>query len=102
MGRSNNGDINHNNNDIEMRDYSVTKKPGEWYNAQVTDKYGVEHQNYFETEIECEGWVYFIFENEKKPLTHEEEMDSLANAIWGCTKLDKELGLLKGNEDNLD
>jgi hypothetical protein len=29
-------------------------------------------------------------------------MDMLANAIWGCTKLDEELGLLKLNEDNLD
>ena len=26
----------------------------------------------------------------------------LADAIFGCTKLDEELGLLKNNKDNLD
>jgi hypothetical protein len=26
-----------------MRDYSITKKEGEWYNAKVTDSFGVEH-----------------------------------------------------------
>ena len=85
-----------------MRDYSITNKPGEWYDAQVVDKYGTKYQNYFETELECEEWIYYIFENEKEPLTKSQEMDMLATAIWGCTKLDKELGLLKGNKDNLD
>ena len=85
-----------------MRDYSITKKKGEWYNTEVTDKYGAIHQNYFETELECEEWIYYILENEKKPLTKSQEMDMLATAIWGCTKLDQELGLLKGNQDNLD
>ena len=85
-----------------MRDYSITNKLGEWYNAEVTDRFGSKFQNYFETELECEEWIYYIFDNEKKPLTKEQQMESLANAIWGCTKLDKELGLLKGNADNLD
>lgn len=85
-----------------MRDYSVTKKSGEWYNTKVTDSFGVDHQNYYETEQECINWIYYIWENEKPPLTHDQEMDMLATAIWGCTKLDQELGLLKGNEDNLD
>ena len=102
MGRSNNGDINHNNNDSKMRDYSVTKKSGEWYSAVATDSFGVDHQNYYETEQECINWIYYIWENERKPLTNKQEMDMLANAIWGCTKLDQELGLLKSNKDNLD
>ena len=85
-----------------MRDYSVTKKSGEWYNAKATDSFGVDHQNYYETEQECVNWIYYIWENEKPPLTHDQEMDMLATAIWGCTKLDQELGLLKGNQDNLD
>ena len=33
---------------------------------------------------------------------YDEDMELLSNAIWGCTKLDEELGLLKGNRDNLD
>ena len=85
-----------------MRDYSVTKKSGEWYNAKATDSFGINHQNYYETEQECIDWIYYIWENEKKPLTKDQEMDMLATAIWGCTKLDQELGLLKGNQDNLD
>jgi len=85
-----------------MRDYSVTKKSGEWYNTKVTDSFGVDHQNYYKTEQECINWIYYIWENEKKPLTKDQEMDMLATAIWGCTKLDQELGLLKGNQDNLD
>jgi hypothetical protein len=86
-----------------MRDYSIIKKSGEWYNAKATDSFGVEHQNYFETEQESINWIYYIWAtDEKPPLTHEEEMEMLATAIWGCTKLDKELGLLKGNQDNLD
>ena len=85
-----------------MRDYSVTKKSGEWYSAKVTDSFGVDHQNYYETEQECINWIYYIWENEKPPLTKDQEMDMLATAIWGCTKLDKKLSLLKGNQDNLD
>ena len=102
MGGSNNGDINHNNNDSKMRDYSVTKKSGEWYDVRVIDSYGKVFQNWYETEQECINWIYYIWENERKPLTNNQEMDMLANAIWGCTKLDQELGLLKGNRDNLD
>ena len=28
-----------------MRDYNITRKEGEWYNAKVTDSYGNEYQN---------------------------------------------------------
>jgi len=85
-----------------MRDYNITRKEGEWYNAKVTDSFGGEFQNYFEHTHEASDWIYYIWENEKPPLTKEEQMESLASAIWGCTKLDKELGLLKGDADNLD
>ena len=87
---------------MNKRDYSITRKRGQWYNTEVTDSYGITHQNYFKTSDEANDWVYYVWENEKPPLTHEEEMDMLAKAIWGCTKLDEELGLLKGNYDNLD
>ena len=85
-----------------MRNYSITKSGNELFNVVVVDSFGVDHQNYFETQKESEEWVYYIFENEKPPLTKDQEMDMLATAIWGCTKLDQELGLLKGNQDNLD
>ena len=88
--------------DMNKRDYKITRKKGEWWNAQVTDSHGKDHQNYFETNKEANDWIVWIWENEKEPLTKDQEMEMLATAIWGCTKLDEELGLLKGNADNLD
>jgi len=72
-----------------MRDYSVTKKSGEWYNAKVTDSFGIDHQNYYETEQECIDWIYYIWESEKKPLTKEQESLLLYRAIQDCREIDK-------------
>jgi len=72
-----------------MRDYSVTKKPGEWYNAKATDSFGVDHQNYYETEQECVDFIYYIWESEKKPLTKEQESTLLNRAIQDCKEIDK-------------
>ena len=76
-----------------MRDYSITKKSGEWHNAKVTDSYGVEHQNYYETEQECINWIYWMWEKELPPLTTEEENELLANAIHDCRQIDQRRGL---------
>ena len=72
-----------------MRDYSITKNKGEWYNAKVTDSFGVDHQNYYETEQECIDWIYYIWESEKKPLTKEQESILLNRAIQDCKEIDK-------------
>ena len=87
---------------MSKRNYKITQINDEWWNAQVTDSYGKDHQNWFDTKKEANDWVVWIWETEKEPLTKDQEMDMLATAIWGCTKLDQELGLLKGNQDNLD
>jgi len=84
-----------------MRGYSITRKTGEWYNAEVTDSYGNEYQNYFETSNEAHDWIMYVWSKEDW-FNSVDSQELLANAIWGCTKLDEELGLLKGNEDNLD
>ena len=85
------------------RNFSITKENNNtWYHAKVTDSYGNKYDNYFETASEANDWIYYIWENEKPPLTQEEKDELLANAIWGCTKLDEKLGLIKGNRDNLD
>ena len=76
-----------------MRDYSVTKKSGEWYNAKATDIFGVDHQNYHETEQECIDWIYYIWESEKKPLTKEQESTLLYRAIQDCKAIDKNKGI---------
>lgn len=94
MGRNNNGDINYNgNNNSDMRDYSITKKEGEWYNAKVTDSFGVDHQNWFESSYESYNWIYYIWESEKKPLTKEQESMLLYRAIQDCKVIDKNKGI---------
>ena len=77
---------------INMRDYSITKRSGEWYNAKVIDSFGVEHQNYYETEKECINWIYWIWEKELPPLTTEERDELLANAIHECKQMDEKAG----------
>jgi len=72
-----------------MRDYSVTKEKGEWYDAKVTDSFGVEHQNYYETEKECVDFIYYVWESEKEPLTKEQESMLLYRAIQDCKEIDK-------------
>ena len=44
-----------------MRDFNITRKEGEWYNAQVTDSHGNKYQNYFETASEANDWIYYIW-----------------------------------------
>ena len=75
-----------------MRDYKVTKKSGEWYNTEVTDSYGNEYQNYYETEQECINWIYYIWENEKNSVNSQE---LLHNAIENCKRIDKENNITK-------
>jgi len=77
---------------INMRDYKVTKKSGEWYNTEVTDSYGNEYQNYYETEQECINWIYYIWENEKNSVNSQE---LLHNAIENCKKIDEENNITK-------
>ena len=84
-----------------MRDFSITRKKGEWYNAIVTDSYGRKYQNYFEHAHEANDWVYYIWSKEDWfNSTNSQEL--LAKAIAECHKIDKESGILKGNSDGLD
>ncbi len=69
-----------------MRDYKVTKKPGELHNCEVTDGNGKKYQNYFDTEQECINWIYYIWENESKSI---DEHELLHKAILNCKELDK-------------
>ena len=48
-----------------MRDYSITRKKGEWYDARVVDSYGNKYQNYFEHAHEANDWIYFIWEKRR-------------------------------------
>ena len=49
---------------MSKRNFKISKKEGEWYNAEVTDSYGNEYQNWFEHAHEANKWIYYIWENE--------------------------------------
>jgi len=74
-----------------MRDYKITRNKGEWYDTKVTDSYGNEYQNYFETAYQANEWINYIWEKEDWfNSTNSQEL--LANAIAELVKIDKEKG----------
>jgi len=79
-------------NTINMRDYSITKKTGEWYDARVIDSYGNKYQNYFETASEANDWIYYIWEKEEW-FNSVNSQELLANAIENCKRLDKNINV---------
>ena len=70
-----------------MRDFNITKRKGEWYNAEVTDSYGNKYQNYFEHAHEANDWVYYIWEKEEW-FNSVDSQELLANAIQQCKEID--------------
>ena len=77
---------------INMRDYSITRNKGEWYNAKVTDSYGNKYQNYFETASEANDWIYYIWEKEEW-FNSVDSQELLAKAIENCKRLDKNINV---------
>tara|TARA_R110002153_G_scaffold249239_1_gene405528 strand:+ start:526 stop:762 length:237 start_codon:yes stop_codon:yes gene_type:complete len=75
-----------------MRDYSITRRMGEWYNAEVTDSYGSKYQNYFETYDEAGDWVYSVWEREDW-FNSVDNDELLAKAIENCKRLDKNINV---------
>ena len=71
-----------------MRDYKITRNKGELYNVKVTDNYGNEYQNYFETAHKANEWIYYVWDNEEWfNSTNSQEL--LANAIKECKEIDE-------------
>ena len=70
-----------------MRDYSITRKKGEWYNTQVTDSYGNNYQNYFETASEANEWIYFVWSKEDW-FNSVDSQELLYRAIQDCKEID--------------
>jgi len=75
-----------------MRDFSITRKKGEWYDAQVTDSYGNKYQNYFEHAHEANDWIYYIWDKEEW-FNSANSQELLAKAIENCKELDKKNNL---------
>ena len=79
-------------NTINMRDYSITKKEGEWYDTRVIDSYGNKYQNYFETASEANDWIYYVWSKEDW-FNSVDSQELLAKAIENCKRLDKNINV---------
>ena len=70
-----------------MRDFTITRKEGEMYNAQVTDSYGNKYQNYFEHAHEANDWIYYIWSKEEW-FNSANSQELLHNAVLNCIEID--------------
>ena len=75
-----------------MRDFTITRKEGEWYNTKVTDSYGNKYQNYFESAHEANEWIYYVWEKEDW-FNSVDSQELLGKAIENCKRLDKKLNI---------
>ena len=75
-----------------MRDFTITRKEGEWYNTKVTDSYGNEYQNYFESAHEANEWIYYVWEKEDW-FNSQDSQELLSKAIENCKRLDKNINV---------
>lgn len=74
-------------NTTNMRDYSITRRKGEWYHAKVTDSYGNDYQNYFEHAHEANDWIYFVWSKEDW-FNSVNSQELLYKAIQQCKEID--------------
>ena len=81
-------------NTTNMRDYSITRNKGEWYDARVVDSYGNKYQNYFEHAHEANDWIYYIWEKEDW-FNSVDSQELLYRAIQDCKKIDEENNITK-------
>ena len=77
---------------MSKRNYNITRKKGEWYNAKVTDSYGNKYQNYFETASEANDWIYYVWSKEEW-FNSVDSQELLAKAIENCKRLDKNINV---------
>jgi len=75
-----------------MRDYSITRRKGEWYDTRVTDSYGNDYQNYFETAHEANEWIYFVWSKEDW-FNSVDSQELLYRAIQDCKEIDSKLNI---------
>ena len=77
---------------INMRDFKITRNKGEWYYTVVTDSYGNKYDNYFEHAHEASDWVYYIWSKEEW-FNSANSQELLANAIENCKEIDNNLNV---------
>ena len=79
---------------INMRDFKITRNKGEWYHAKVTDGFGNEYENHFEFAHEANDWIYYIWEKEKW-FNNTNSQELLSNAVAELVKIDEKLNIRK-------
>jgi len=79
---------------MSKRNYSITRKQGEWYNAKVTDSYGNKYQNYFETASEANDWIYYVWSKEDW-FNSVDSQELLYKAIQQCKEIDEKNNITK-------
>ena len=83
---------------MSKKDYIITRED-RWFKVEVFDENGFSNTVYEKDIMQASRFIVDWWENsEERQKSHK----LLENAIYGCTKLDEELGLLKGDRDNLD
>ena len=81
-------------NTTSMRDYSITRNKGEWYNAKVTDSYGNSYQNWFEHAHEANDWIYYVWSKEDW-FNSVDSQELLYKAIQQCKEIDEKNNITK-------
>ena len=76
------------------RNFKITRKKGELYNAQVEDSYGNKYQNYFEHANEANDWIYYIWEKEEW-FNSVNSQELLYKAIQNCKQIDEKNNITK-------
>ena len=71
-----------------MRDFSITRNKGEFYNVNVVDSYGRKYQNWFETSHESNEYVEWVWKNEDW-FANVNNNKLLSRAIDKCKEIDK-------------
>ena len=80
---------------MSKRNFSITNENNNtWYHAKVTDSYGNNYDNYFETANEANDWIYYVWEKEEW-FNSVNSQELLANAIENCKKIDEENNITK-------
>ena len=82
---------------IMARNYSITRKDGELYDARVVDSYGKIYLNYFECASKANDWIYYIWEKEDW-FNSVKSQELLGEAIAECIQIDK----MAAREPSLD
>ena len=83
---------------MNKRNFNIIRED-KWFKVEVFDENGFNTTVFEKNVIQASLFIIKWWENTEERLkTHK----LLEDAIYGCTKLDEELGLIKGNRDNLD